>query len=315
MRCSKCNTENKASYKYCMECGLELNQTVNILYCHECGSKNKFSNKFCMNCGSQLRKSVHDNKKNISNDNKRKKKSNIHNNSRRTSPNFSLLRAIKNHKVISTVAIIIFGYLVIQMFPSNSDHASSNYFNNLNTNNIPVNQYIDPGVREIASKFVCSCGNCGEEPLETCTCPTAKEERAYIKSLVYEKLSTDDIVTAVANKYGWLKSEYAAKYTVDKSKIWDAGNKQNSLDGLNNSNNISNSTSQIATLSNRVTIISTFKCPCGQCFIDELLDCDCNHINGAQEVKGFIDNKIVEGKYTVAQIIEEVDKKYGGRKI
>jgi hypothetical protein len=93
--------------------------------------------------------------------------------------------------------------------------------------NIPVNSG-NTKLNEIASKFVCSCGNCGELSLETCTCPTAEEENALINTMLSQNLSTDEIVIAVANKYGWLKSEYYPQYTqLDKSKVWFGGTSQN----------------------------------------------------------------------------------------
>jgi len=62
-------------------------------------------------------------------------------------------------------------------------------------------------------------------------------------------------------------------------------------------------------------ITEQFKCPCGQCNIEELKECNCNHPRGATEVKGFITNKINENIYTVDQIIDMVNKTYGGKKI
>lgn len=72
--------------------------------------------------------------------------------------------------------------------------------------------------------------------------------------------------------------------------------------------------SKIATAADRIEIFSRFKCPCGQCGIDELKDCGCAHPRGATEVKSFVDQKIAENKYTIAQITKQVEDKYGGKK-
>ena len=47
-----------------------------------------------------------------------------------------------------------------------------------------------------------------------------------------------------------------------------------------------------ATISDKLTIYSTFNCPCGRCGIDELKDCNCEHPGGAKEIKRFVDEKI-----------------------
>jgi hypothetical protein len=73
-------------------------------------------------------------------------------------------------------------------------------------------------------------------------------------------------------------------------------------------------TSTVTTAADRIEIFSHFRCPCGQCGIEELKDCECNHPRGAMEVKAFVDAKIAAGKYTVAEVVNEVELKYGGKK-
>ena len=313
MRCSKCNTENKDGSKFCIECGSKLEPESNVKYCPQCGVENKPSNNFCLNCGNRFCPT--ERIEQVHSDGKNKKGKNLHSAKRRANNNKSLnvIDEIKKHKFVSTAALALFGYLIMQLLPGEPKNESENYLNTLNRNTTPINQYGDPLVNDIASKFVCSCGTCGEEPLETCTCPTAKEERDFIKEQLDKGLKPDEIVIAVANKYGWLESEFANMYDVDKSKIWFGSNNQSGIDNYAGYNTLTGTTSQIATLTDRVTIISSFECPCGQCGIDKLIDCNCDHPKGAQEVKGFIDSKISEVKFTVSQIIEAVDSKYGGR--
>ena len=55
-----------------------------------------------------------------------------------------------------------------------------------------------------------------------------------------------------------------------------------------------------------------FKCACGGCGELPLAECQCDMPKGAVEEKNFIREKLMEG-YTVPQVIELVDKKYGLR--
>ena len=55
-----------------------------------------------------------------------------------------------------------------------------------------------------------------------------------------------------------------------------------------------------------------FKCACGGCGELPLAECQCDMPKGAVEEKSFIRTKLTEG-YTVPQVIELVDKKYGLR--
>ena len=55
-----------------------------------------------------------------------------------------------------------------------------------------------------------------------------------------------------------------------------------------------------------------FKCACGGCGELPLAECQCDMPKGAVEEKSFIRTKLIEG-YTVPQVIELVDKKYGHR--
>ncbi|MFQ5627909.1 MAG: zinc ribbon domain-containing protein [bacterium] len=57
-------------------------------------------------------------------------------------------------------------------------------------------------------------------------------------------------------------------------------------------------------------IAREFNCPCGQC--NHVLDeCDCQHKNGAHEIKSFIALKLME-KHHKPHIIEMVQENYGG---
>jgi hypothetical protein len=55
-----------------------------------------------------------------------------------------------------------------------------------------------------------------------------------------------------------------------------------------------------------------FKCACGGCGELPLAECQCDMPKGAVEEKSFIRTKLAEG-YTVPEVIELVDQKYGHR--
>lgn len=72
--------------------------------------------------------------------------------------------------------------------------------------NTTASPSIDPAVIRVASRFVCSCGTCGEERLEVCSCPTAQEERAFIQDQLRQGRSESEAAEALKAKYGGLKS-------------------------------------------------------------------------------------------------------------
>ena len=61
-----------------------------------------------------------------------------------------------------------------------------------------------------------------------------------------------------------------------------------------------------------LSMAKNFKCACGGCGEDPLETCTCDMPKGAVEEKNFIREKLAEG-FTVEQVIELLDKKYGHR--
>jgi ribosomal protein L40E len=61
-----------------------------------------------------------------------------------------------------------------------------------------------------------------------------------------------------------------------------------------------------------IAVARNFKCACGGCGEDPLETCTCDMPKGAVEEKNFIREKLSEG-FTVEQVVELVDKKYGHR--
>lgn len=308
MICNNCGSNNKDNNKFCITCGVELfhHENSNRIYCSKCGFDNIVQSKYCVSCGNNLKNEqgkVHQpphkpfrNKKQ-----KIKEKRNI---SGHTHHSFKR----KNSKILWISVAVVFGSILIA--------SSFELLFMPKEEEIPVelkstNAIVESKVFEIASKFVCSCGSCNEEPLEVCKCARAVEERQFIRDYLEQNQKPDDIVLSVANKYGWLEVEFASSYEVDASKVWNPNKLLLTEESINS--NLS-TLEEKATFSDKYIIYSSFNCPCGRCELDELKDCNCNHSGGAKEIKSFIDEKIGESKYTVNEITEMVSTKYGGKK-
>jgi hypothetical protein len=188
---------------------------------------------------------------------------------------------------------------------------------------------LETRVMDVASKFICACGTCGEQPLDVCSCNVAVQERQLIRSSLQSGQSPEQVVSVVNKNFGWMKPGFAAKYdstgrktrqpntATPPARIRDSRKLQ-----VPDQQEVGSSqfplkktvATKIATAADRVEIFSNFKCLCGQCRIEELKDCGSGHPRGATEVKAFVDQKIRARKYAVAQLIDEVEKTYGGRK-
>ena len=61
-----------------------------------------------------------------------------------------------------------------------------------------------------------------------------------------------------------------------------------------------------------IAVAKNFKCACGGCGELPLVTCNCDMSKGSVEEKRFIREKLAEG-FTIEQVIEQLDKKYGHR--
>lgn len=64
---------------------------------------------------------------------------------------------------------------------------------------------VDPAVKRVAERFVCSCGTCGEKSLEICSCEMAGQERAFIEEQLRNGHTEAEAADALNKKYGGLK--------------------------------------------------------------------------------------------------------------
>lgn len=299
MKCHECSTTNSESALFCAHCGAKLH----TIECAVCSADNSGNDTYCMACGAKLRRHDVRHQAHQSHPSQQTKKKG----KRRPSPFKWTPATIVAVLIGGVLGLIGFMELVVKKAPIPSPP-----FVETKTSDATL----EAKVRDVASKFICSCGTCGEKPLETCTCSRAAEERQFIRNSLQAGQTPEQVITALMNTYGWLKPEFAAKYdstneikTGSKSAV--ASPTQNVLTTFTTKKTEGN---KIAAITDSDEILSHFRCPCGQCGIDELAKCTCNHPRGAKEVKAFVDKKIAEQKYTVAQLVDLVDKKYGGKK-
>jgi cytochrome c-type biogenesis protein CcmH/NrfF len=59
-------------------------------------------------------------------------------------------------------------------------------------------------------------------------------------------------------------------------------------------------------------VASNFRCACGRCDELSLVECDCDVLRGAMEMKAFIREKLRDG-FTIDQVIKWVEMEYGHR--
>lgn len=261
--------------------------------CQKCGNQNDADAKYCEQCGNYL---LDNSNKSYNRKNWNKKRENAN---RNTSNNKSLKPVIAAMLSLKSIwiftSVFLFALLLVGIYSSNSNRYNQD--NDRFIDERSDNPVIEAKVFEIASNFACGCGSCNEESLDICKCNFAVDERQFIRDYLEQNKNTSDIITAMITKYGGLKPGVSLmKYEETNKSAAQA------------------TQSGIATFGDRSTIYSAFKCPCGQCNIDELTDCTCNHRNGATDVKKFIDTKIAENRFSVEQIIDVVDKTYGGKK-
>jgi hypothetical protein len=188
---------------------------IRKMKCKNCGFDNDVNGKFCSNCGSELHSfegKTAKVKPKLYLD-KKKNKRNI-NSLKTNTPNLKLLWI--------TVGIVITSILIAISFDLIS-HKNPNG-RGLTVERKSSNPAIEAQVTAIASKFACSCvtNECNYTSLESCTCGTASEERQFIRTKLEKNEKPDDVVVDLANKYGFLKSEFVSKYKVSPSKVWNS---------------------------------------------------------------------------------------------
>lgn len=308
--CSQCQSGNEASASFCFNCGSELpSQISSQKVCRDCGVENPQDARYCASCGAsfvpQHTAEASSGKTSLKSGKKRRRK-----NKPIAAKNFPKRKQTTNKWNPKTVGRFALGAVLFVLYFVYMNYKASKVTGDYveqTSNNVAL----ENNVQAVASKFVCACGSCPNEPLQSCTCVTARKERDFIRNALYNGQSAEQIIVNLNQQYGGLRAEYQPQYDSDKINLTLPSNFDSNL--ISGDPGGGEAGSAPASFATRMEIISHFTCPCGQCTMDELIDCDCDHPNGAKEVKQFIDQKIDEGSYTVAQLIELVENKYGGK--
>lgn len=302
IKCNDCGSPVKDGAKFCAQCGSSnlAKEGKQGSFCSSCGAELKPDAKFCGSCGEAVEQEP------VVVKSTPKKKARQASKAKQPVPK---VQTGNNIKWIAIAAVVVVVILFIQ--DSNQTKNPVRRSTPVNVENVSGDLQLEGNVREVAALFSCSCGNCNAEALETCTCGKAQEERQFIRDLLRKGQTIDQVVQAVNLKYGWLK---AGANTKDA-----AGNKslelQTKLKSAGTSVLANNTPlgKTLATFADQDEIIVKFGCPCGQCGIDELKDCSCGHPKGALEVKNYIAGTISQSLFSVDEIVEKVESKYGHR--
>lgn len=320
MTCKECGHVNSEESQFCGQCGAQIHASTEerrILVCPDCRSENNEESKYCRDCGAALKHRERDHHHKHGHHQNSPKKRVLHENERGWRHPYALAFLIVSGLSLVFYMVAINTILKKQELPTRVIDARSND---------PV---LEARVMDVAARFICSCGSCGEKPLEICKCDTAVEERQFIRGLLQSGRSLDQVTLEVRDRYGWAKPDFTVSPdsesrvsgrsfdAISDSGVAGAGTlRLPDRDGVSKSTELPSQQrkTSIAMVTDRNDVFSHFTCPCGRCGIDELKDCECNHPRGAAEVKGFVDEKIRENRFTVAQLIDEVERTYGSRK-
>ena len=308
MICNNCGVENKGDAGFCAHCGSPMEahvapQTGDEKKCPSCGFRNPRQSKFCGRCGVNLKAAQRAARVGRP----------IRKEKRNRKGYFDPVG--KWHPAAVAVGLVAGCFVIVvglQLFRNSLVIAP--------TAQVIETRSTDPKVEArvlaIAGRFICSCGSCGELPLDTCTCGTAIEERQFIRNAIQGGQDDGQIIAALKEAYGWMRPDSGSQtangvsLAARKNPIPTPGLPSTRLAG-NDSGPVGDD--RFATAADREEIFSQFHCPCGQCGVDDLNTCTCTHPRGATEVKAFVDRRIAEKNATIAQLINEVESKYGNR--
>lgn len=273
------------------------------MLCKACNIENADDARFCYTCGIDMTTEKRFSTKKTINQRRRLNKYKYHRS--------SIVDRIFSQKLLLISGSIFFVLAVVYLADPKIFDASTPSVQEEKSDN----SVVELKVKEIASKFVCTCGSCGEESLDICSCNRAIQERQMIRDYLLDGEGPNQIIKIISESFGGLKaSQSGTKLGI----VRQPGNKID-LSAMNKISLVqsddSSSDVNIATSADLNEILSHFRCPCGQCGMGELKDCECSHPKGATEVKAFVKKKINEGRFTVNQLIDEIDNTFGGKKI
>lgn len=152
--------------------------------CQKCGQFNDLDALFCVACGGKIRREL---KKDIRKDS--------------TNPSFQTM-------LICIALFLIAIFLVKQIITVSKKENPSRLSTTSLSSSTSNNGVDEASVFAVAKNFICACGKCGEQPLETCTCDMPKgsvEEKNFIRKNLAQGLTVDQVIELVDKKYGYRK--------------------------------------------------------------------------------------------------------------
>jgi len=151
------------------------------------------------------------------------------------------------------------------------------------------------------------CRACGYfNDLETRFCVTCGEEMIKVPKENFNRQSVGPSYKTIALVIGMIfLAGLAVKLAITFSKGVGLS-KLNSAPVLTSTSMVKVDEAQV------IAVAKNFKCACGGCGELPLATCNCDMSKGSVEEKRFIREKLAEG-FTVEQVIEQLDKKYGHR--
>lgn len=242
------------------------------MVCPKCGAENRKGVNFCTACGGALQKAPHAGRKG----------------------SFSGRWSGKTVAAGAGALILVVGLAVFISRGIGPDRVRSD-----GATSKPAARPVSLAVRGVASKFLCSCGECGDRELSDCTCSTAVEGREFIDREMKRGTPEQEIVKLVNGRYGRIKLQYASLVAGASGEAPETPPTPATPSG------------GIATEADARWIASQFLCPCGRCQDHALSECDCKHPKGATEIKAFIQYKISQKRHTVEEVVKAVADEYG----
>lgn len=203
MQCIECSAQNKDDARFCTRCGALLrlaSSGSSTRKCPECRFENPLDGKYCAKCGADLREHAdghrkHEHDRFVQRRQNKKKHKRVD-------------TKLHWHPAVVTVVLLVGVVLVIagiELLRRNDVAPPARI-----TESRSRDQKLESAAMQIASRFICSCGTCGEKPLDTCSCNRAIEERQFIRDYLEQGQSPTQVIMALNRSYGWIKPEFRA---------------------------------------------------------------------------------------------------------
>jgi ribosomal protein L40E len=199
MICNSCGIENPDAAQHCTHCGTMLREKepkARGKACFSCGKENPFHSKSCAHCGINLRHHPPGSGGTHSQSRRKMKYG------RKADPLFRWHPATIGLVLLGGALAITLGLQLIrnsQLPPAQSPVVETK----------SADPKLEANVIAVAGKFICSCGSCGDKPLDICACGRAVEERQFIRSSLQAGQSIAQVIAALNNAYGWMNQDSA----------------------------------------------------------------------------------------------------------